>query len=87
MEDNYNNSVAIELHKYIEAKLLNGQSITSDQDLLLSGILDSLSIMNLVSFIESQFELTIPFGDVVIENFMSIATMQSYIEKRQSDVV
>ena len=67
------------LKDYICNTLLEGREIASDENLLLSGLLDSLGVMSLVSFIETQFEMTVPFDDVVIENFATLGAMTDYI--------
>ena len=73
------------LKTFIETFLLNGHTVSTQDNLLLSGQVDSLGVMSLVAFIEETFELKIPFEDVVIENFMSIETMAAYVDGRQSD--
>ena len=57
-------------------------ALESDEDLLGSGLLDSLGMMRLVGYIEERFELKIPMEDMVIENFESIDTLVSYLEKK-----
>jgi len=43
--------------------------IAHDTELLMSGIVDSLGVINLVTWIEDQIGAQIDPGDVVIENF------------------
>ncbi len=75
---------AIKLH--ITNDLLNDSSmeLTDDQDLLLSGVLDSMSVMRLVAYIEEQCEMTIPAEDVLLENFGSVEKIQSYLGSKNS---
>ena len=47
-----------------------------------SGIIDSMGVLELVTFIEADFELVLSDDDVVSENFDSIATISSFIEER-----
>jgi len=49
------------------------------EDLLSSGILDSLAILQLVAFIDEQFGIEVPDQDVVYENFNSIQSLVSYL--------
>lgn len=70
---------------YIETKLLVGEEsleITSDDDLLGSGLVDSLGMMKLIRFIEKEFELKIPAEDMVIENFMTVSCITTYLKSR-----
>jgi acyl carrier protein len=47
------------------------KNIQTSDDLLNAGILDSLGVLQLVSFVEEQFGIQIPDEDVVMENFQS----------------
>lgn len=60
-----------------------GGDIKEDEDLLSSGLIDSLGILTLVSFMEEQFAIEIPSEDVVFENFHSIESMSRYLANRK----
>jgi len=60
-----------------------GGDIKEDEDLLSSGLIDSLGILTLVSFMEEQFAIEIPSEDVVYENFHSIESMSRYLANRK----
>jgi len=49
--------------------------------LLIEGIVDSMGLLTIISFIEETFSILVDDDDVVIENFGSIATLTSYIER------
>ena len=70
---------------FVVDDLLQGQEVANDENLLLSGMLDSLAVMSLVAFIEKDFAISIPFGDVVIENFQSIDAIVAYVDGRVSE--
>ena len=73
------------LINYIKNELIvDSQDIDIDaeDDLLGSGLLDSLGMMKLVSFIEKEFELKIPAQDMVIENFMTVACISNYLKSK-----
>lgn len=74
------------LRDYVQSTLLGGREITDQQDLLLSGMIDSLGVMSLVAFLEETYGIQIPFQDVTIENFTTIETITQYAEaqRRQS---
>jgi acyl carrier protein len=54
-----------------------------DDDLLGGGILDSLGMMKLILFIENEFDVKVPPEDMVIENFMTVEHITSYLEKNK----
>lgn len=58
-------------------------SISDDDDLLGSGIIDSMGIMKLVAFIEKEADVKIPPGEIVIENFMNLNAIDQYLKTKQ----
>lgn len=57
-------------------------NISVNDDLLGSGILDSMGMMRLILFIESEFGMKVPPEDMVIENFMTITHINKYLTKQ-----
>lgn len=72
------------LARYIAADLLNeaDRVIGDDEDLLTSGLLDSLSVMSLIHFIEQDLGIDVPAEDVTIENFVSLRAIDAYLGRR-----
>jgi D-alanine--poly(phosphoribitol) ligase subunit 2 len=50
-----------------------------DEDLIESGLLDSLKIVELLVVLESRFVMTIPFEDLELESFRSVANIARLI--------
>lgn len=73
------------LRDHIQKTILNNadQPIAADQDLLLSGLLDSLSVIRLIAWLESQCQLKIPPEDVLVEHFGSLNQIMDYLKTRQ----
>ena len=75
------------LIKYIQEQLLNNEleeDLDSDDDLLGDGILDSLGMMKLILFIETEFKIKVPPQDMVIENFMTVQHISDYLAKKKA---
>lgn len=74
------------LKRYVSEQLLSdrGLAIRDDDDLLDSGI-DSVGMMSLVLFIEEEWQVAVPPEDVVLENFQSIAAIESYLRTRVTE--
>jgi len=71
------------LIQYIQNELIEDElNLSSDEDLLSSGILDSLSVMRLISFVEKEFGLAIPPAEMVIENFITVDALSDYINSK-----
>lgn len=56
-----------------------------DQDPLLgNGILDSLGILEVVAFVEREFEIVVADEDLEPESFESISSIARFVERKQS---
>lgn len=71
------------LQHFIETDLLAGQNATiaPDENLLLSGLVDSLGMLRLTGFIEERFGYRVPPEDVIIENFSTINVIVEYLKQ------
>ncbi len=45
-----------------------------------SGLIDSLSVLNLVCFVESEIGQAVPPTDITLENFDSIAQILTFVQ-------
>ncbi|MEM6445466.1 MAG: acyl carrier protein [Cyanobacteria bacterium P01_D01_bin.123] len=71
------------LQRYISTELLNGRmEVDVEDDLLGGGIIDSVAMMWLVTFIEETFHIDVPLEDVTIQNFRTIQTIAEYVKRR-----
>ena len=70
------------LINYIKKELAGdpGVALSAEDDLLNSGLIDSMGIMRLIAFIEEEFEVAIPPQDMVIDNFISVNAIAAYLE-------
>ncbi len=73
-----------DIREFICTELLLDDSISIDDDenLLVTGVLDSLALMRLVMHLEDTFDLEIPPHDITLENFASLSTMSRYLSNR-----
>ena len=82
-KDNMDSNQAI-IIKYIQNNLLIGKGeieLSPEDDLLGSGLIDSMGVMRLVGFVEETFKIKIPPEDIIIENFMDVKTITNYVER------
>jgi acyl carrier protein len=68
------------LRRYVGEQLLGdgAVAITDDDDLLDIGV-DSLGMATFVLFIETEWNIVIPPEDVLLENFQTIARIETYV--------
>lgn len=74
--------------KYIQNNLLTGKGINDlspEDDLLGTGLIDSMGVMRLVGFVEETFNIKIPPEDIIIENFMDVKAITNYVESQHVD--
>jgi len=70
------------INDYISRELVQDQSLLpleNTTQLLETGILDSLSLLRLVIFVQEQFGITVDDLDLVPENFASVDDICSYL--------
>lgn len=53
-------------------------------DWLANGLVDSVGIMRLVSFVERKFETDIPEDDITVDNFRSLKDVAHYLARRKA---
>ena len=57
------------------------EEIDLDEDLLGSGIVDSLGMMRLVAFLEKEFQKKIGPEDMTVENFQTVQRITDYLSE------
>jgi len=57
--------------------------IKADEQLWASGILDSINIIELAVELENELKIQIPFDEIIIENFQTVASLAEYVRKKQ----
>lgn len=78
---------ADELWEYIQDKCMSGEypgEFDREDNLIDSGVLDSLSTLNLVSFLEGEYGIKIKSEDITLENFSTVEQMAALIEQKQA---
>ncbi|MFD1162111.1 MULTISPECIES: acyl carrier protein [Hwangdonia] len=70
---------------YIKEQLLNNDiedDFDADDDLLGSGILDSLGMVQLIAFVEKEFKIAVLPEEMIIENFMTVNHIVNYAKSK-----
>jgi acyl carrier protein len=70
------------LTDYVKNEIMHNRNakLEASQDLIGTGILDSLGILQLIAYIDKVFGIEIPDEDVVYDNFMSIDSIDNYLQ-------
>jgi acyl carrier protein len=59
--------------------------LTDDLPLIQSGTLDSLGIVTLVEFLESNYGITVEDKEIVSAHLGSLANIEQYVKSKQAD--
>jgi len=65
-----------------EIMLEEGPSSVTESTRLVGGVLDSLGLMQLVSFIQEEFGVTFEETDVTPENFQTVETVERLLARK-----
>ena len=70
------------IQTFIRLEVLDDEDavIGVDDDLLLTEVLDSHSVMRLVAHIEESMNVEIPAEDVTVDNFSSLRQIDAYLK-------
>ena len=77
-------TTAIRIKTYIANTFPGADASNFDEDdsLLEKGVIDSMSVLELVSFLEAEFEITIDDDDLVADIFQSVRTLAEFVERQ-----
>ena len=73
---------------FIETSFLfrEGRDRLEDRESLLgAGLIDSTGILELVSFLEAEFAITMQDEEIVPDNLDSVDQIAAYVERKQSE--
>ena len=74
------------IKEYIASEIIHKKGLSSlknDESLLKKGIIDSVGLLHLLTFIEERFDIQIPDEEVIPENFETLNKITTFIKKKQ----
>lgn len=78
-------SIERDLRKFLAENFIledGGAAIGADESLTDSGVLDSMGVLELITFIEEQYGFSVPDEDTLPENLDSVSRLVDYVERR-----
>ena len=73
------NGEAKRIRTFLEGQFPQAKKVDDKTSLLESGVLDSLGILEVVSFLEQEFGLQIQDDELLPENFQSVESLSSFV--------
>jgi acyl carrier protein len=58
------------------------KNVSNDEPLLANGLIDSLGILEVVSFVENEFGIVVSDEDLLPENFGSIHSLTNFVHEK-----
>ena len=77
------------IREYIAQNILfspDGFSYPDEASLLEEGIVDSMNVLELVTFVEGEFGLKVSEKDIVPDNFDSVSSLAAYIQRKRAEL-
>ncbi len=74
--------VMTSLRQWIRDRVPGKRAVADDYPLIESGLLTSLDTLELILFLEQEFEITIDDEDVTEENFRSLRAIAGLVSRR-----
>jgi Phosphopantetheine attachment site. len=71
-------------HFIAEKTFSNPQSILNETALFEEGIFDSMGLLSLINFIESEYQVVTSDVELIDDNFRSIDTIADFIQRKQT---
>jgi acyl carrier protein len=74
------------IRQYIQSELVKDKkhaSLSDNDSLIDSGIIDSLGIMKLIGFLEDTISIQISDEELVPENFSTVSAIASLVQKKR----
>jgi acyl carrier protein len=81
------NEIHESVHKFILGEFLPGEDpseLTEETPLITGGILDSISTLKLVNFLEERFGVTIEAHEAGVDNLDSVGQIVKLIEEKKN---
>jgi len=84
MDQTTTGSIEQRIHAFLLEKfpLARKAGVGKDTALLEKGILDSLGILDVVGFLETEFSMVISDDELVPENFQTLGTLSAFVLKK-----
>lgn len=71
------------LQAFLEKEAADRNIEIDDDSLVESGLIDSLGIMKLVQFIETEFEIVVADAELTPDNFDTVEAINSLLESKK----
>ncbi len=76
--------ISDKIKKFLERQFPAARNVGTEEPLLKNGLIDSLGILEVVTFLEKEFSLTITDEELLPENFESIRSLSAFVQQKRN---
>ena len=77
-----NELVSESIRKFLVRQFPATKNVSNDEPLLKNGFIDSLGILEVVTFVENEFNITVSDEDLLPENFGSVQNIAAFVQSK-----
>jgi acyl carrier protein len=71
-----------DIRSFLKSSAPKGVSFTDSDNLLTKGVIDSLRMLDMISFLEENYHIKIDEDELMPENFESVDAITRFVEQR-----
>jgi acyl carrier protein len=79
--------IADKIKKFLAHQFPATKNVGNEDPLLKNGLIDSLGILEVVTFLEKEFSITVTDEELLPENFDSIWTLSKFVRTKTNGVL
>ena len=77
-------AINAKLRDFLASHFPLARKVSNDDRLLGSGVLDSLGVLEVVTFVEREFGVTVNDEELVPENFESVSKLAAFVKNKMN---
>ena len=72
------------IRSFLVRQFPTAKNVSNDDPLLKNGVIDSLGVLEVVTFVEDEFSITVSDEDLLPENFGSVEGIAKFVESKSN---
>lgn len=77
--------IRTDIKNFLKKQAPKGTSFNDSDSLLASGVIDSMKMLDLISFVEQQFSIAIDEDEMMPDNFESVDAITRFVEEKRQN--
>jgi acyl carrier protein len=74
------------IRRFLIRQFPTTKNLSNDESLLKNGLIDSLGILEVVTFLENEFRIAVSDDDLMPENFGSVQNIADFVQAKANSV-